>query len=557
MQVEVGSGSDVGMREKRVIFNAWSGMPRALSEMPEPVSGNRTAFPSRRGSMRLPEFSDSTYANGDVLTDEAFRSVLIVEDEATLRETCTSVLRSEGYDVVAVGRGDEARDLLARKRFDIVLLDLNMPQVSGMELLKICLTANPATLVVIMTGNPNVQSSIDALRAGAWDYLPKPFTATHLEILLGRARHALAAEQTEQAGEEKVRNEFGHSGELTLLGRSPMFLNAIRLAEKVARTDASVFLTGESGTGKEVFAQFIHSHSRRSEAPMVAVNCAALPETLLESEMFGHVKGSFTGAVRDKPGLLETADGGTFFLDELTEMSQPIQAKLLRVIQDGRVRRVGSESVDAHVDVRFIAATNRDPREAVDDNILRKDLYYRLSVVPIHVPPLRERREDVPVLAEHFLTVYWKKHRDKGSAIPVFGKEGMDSLKSRVWAGNVRELQNVVEHAVVLLDPGQIILPDDLPNAADLESDRNGSSSSGRWPGLSDKLEGEYHSVRGSVITEFELQYLSHLVERAGANMSRAAKMAGVDRTTLYRLMEKHGLQRDTVISPGDASSRK
>jgi DNA-binding NtrC family response regulator len=477
--------------------------------------------------------------------EKASSRVLIVEDESTLRDSCSSVLRQEGYDVMAVGRGDEARDLLQRTSFDIVLLDLNMPQVSGMELLQIGLKQSPDTLVVVMTGNPNVESSVEAIRLGAWDYLPKPFTATHLQILMGRAWHTISAGKRSATEGRRVRAEFGHSETVTLLGRSPALVSAIRLAEKVARTDASVFLTGESGCGKEVFANFIHHHSRRAGKQMVAVNCAALPETLLESEMFGHVKGSFTGAVRDKPGLLETADGGTFFLDELTEMSQSIQAKLLRVIQDGIVRRVGSETVDAKVNVRFVAATNRDPREAVDDGILRKDLYYRLSVVPIHIPPLRDRPEDIPVMAEHFMAVYWSRHREKGAAAPAFTAEAMDSLRARPWAGNVRELQNVIEHAVVLLEPGQPILPADLPQL-------EGAHTNGVTPlRLADHLDGEYHSVRERIIADFELQYLSSLIERAGANMSRAAKMAGVDRTTLYRLMEKHGLQRDTTIKVG------
>jgi DNA-binding NtrC family response regulator len=390
---------------------------------------------------------------------------------------------------------------------------------------------------------------VQALSAGAWDYLPKPFTATHLQILLGRASHALAANGQSKREDVQRQDRFGHSDSVTLLGRSPAFLNVIRLAEKVARTDASVFLTGESGSGKEVIAQFIHHHSRRSAQRMVAVNCAALPETLLESEMFGHVKGAFTGAVRDKPGLLETADGGTFFLDELTEMSQPIQAKLLRVIQDGMVRRVGSESVDATVNVRFVAATNRDPREAVADGVLRKDLYYRLSVVPIHVPPLRERTEDIPVLAEHFLATYWRKHRERGAPMPSFSEEALRALRGRPWVGNVRELQNVVEHAVVLLEPGQVVQPEDVPHLEDTHPAVG--ADGGLSFGLAGLLDGEYHTVRERVMGEFELQYLSSLIERAGANMSRAAKMAGVDRTTLYRLMDKHGLQRDTVIKAG------
>jgi DNA-binding NtrC family response regulator len=477
--------------------------------------------------------------------------ILIIEDEHTLRESCTSVLRHEGYDVTSVGRADTARELLERRSFDIVLMDLYIPQVSGLELLRACLQARPETLVVVMTGNPSVPSSLEALQTGAWDYLPKPFTASHLQILIGRACHSvLVARESGEAPQGDTSAESDHGDQIALLGRSPAFLRAIHLARKVARTDASVFITGESGTGKEMFAQFIHQNSRRSSRTLVAVNCAALPETLLESEMFGHVKGAFTGAIRDKPGLLETANGGTFFLDELTEMSQPIQAKLLRVIQDGVVRRVGSENVDAVVNVRFIAATNRNPKEATDDGVLRSDLFYRLSVVPIQLPSLRERVEDIPLLAEHFLSLYWKRHREHRAAVPRFSQAAIRALQAREWSGNVRELQNVIEHAVVLLDPGTEIQPEDIPTTDGNLQSAQVTTRAYEWGRQSGTQEESYHSGREKIIARFELDYLEWLIERAGANMSRAAKIAGVDRTTLYRLMEKHGLHRDTTIRP-------
>jgi DNA-binding NtrC family response regulator len=484
--------------------------------------------------------------------DRAFNStirILIIEDEHTLRESCQSVLSHEGYDVTTAGRSEDAREMLQRRNFDLVLMDLYMPKVTGLELLELALQANPDALVVVMTGNPSVESSIAALRAGAWDYLPKPFTASHLQILCGRAAHTVKVSRESQNAAAVQDKKNGQNEKIGLIGRSPALLRAVELARRVAATDASVFLSGESGSGKEMFAQFIHQNSRRNSRGWVAINCAALPETLLESEMFGHVKGAFTGAVRDKPGLLETAHGGTFFLDELTEMSQPIQAKLLRVIQDGVVRRVGSESVDAMVNVRFIAATNRDPREAMESGVLRKDLYYRLSVVPIRIPALRERVEDIPLLAEHFLATYWKRHRDRGSPVPYFSKAALRDLQQREWRGNVRELQNVIEHAVVLLDPGAEVQPGDIPEG----QAGTGTTSSAPWkeewrPDVTFRDDG-YHAERDRVLAQFELGYLSWLVERAGANMSKAAKMARVDRTTLYRLMERHRLHRDTVIT--------
>src|SRR6266478_6506523 len=463
---------------------------------------------------------------------------LVVDDEHSLRETCGSLLTGAGHDVTICGRGQEALDVLKRQPFDIALVDLYMSQVDGLTLLRAALATNPGTIVIMMTGNPSVESSIEALRQGAWDYLPKPFSAQHLQITMGRAAHTvLVARETRDQQEDPERSEAGEK--VALLGTSAPFRRVIELARRVAPTDASVFITGESGSGKELIAQFIHHHSRRSSRPLVAVNCAALPEPLLESEMFGHCKGAFTGAVRDKPGLLEAANGGTLLLDELVEMSKPIQAKLLRVIQDGVVRRVGSETTDAVVNVRFIASTNRNPEEAVAAGLLREDLYYRLRVVPIHVPPLRERPTDIRLLAEHFLAHYWARHRDTGAPLPKITDATVRALRARPWKGNVRELQNVIEHMVVLLEPGAEIRPEDIPSLGEqLTAEGPG------WTPRDVSTEEPYYAARDRLIAEFELRYLTKLVSRAGGNMSRAARAAAVDRTTLYRLMERHGLHR-------------
>jgi DNA-binding NtrC family response regulator len=325
-------------------------------------------------------------------------------------------------------------------------------------------------------------------------------------------------------------------------------VRCLELARKVAATDASVFITGETGAGKEMIAQYIQKRSRRRARPLVAVNCAALPEGLLESEMFGHVKGAFTGAVKDKAGLLETANGGTLFLDELTEMPKSIQAKLLRVIQDGVVRRVGSNSTSTVVNVRFIAASNRDADEAVKEGVLREDLYYRLRVVPIALPALRERLEDIPILAKHFLRVYWRQHRGGETRLPTLTTGAIEALQAYPWPGNVRELQNALEHAVVLLEPGQEIAAEDIPLS---DAPLGEEPPAGAVAGLDAEamIREGYHAARERVIAQFERTYLEELVRAAEGNMSRAARLAGVDRTTLYRLMERHGLQRESVVS--------
>jgi len=497
---------------------------------------------SRRGG-RSPEIIGLPQLTPEL---KASIRILIVDDDDTLRESCASVLKYDGYQVTACSRGEEARNLLKRNKFDIAIFDLYLPEISGLTLLRKCVDAYPDTMVIMITGNPSVESSLEALRSGAWDYLPKPFSGTHLQILLGRAAHAVIVARESHALQASFDRENGNSDLVTVLGSAPGFRRAMDMARRVASTDASVFITGESGSGKELIAQFIHRHSRRSSRPLIALNCAALPESLLESEMFGHVKGAFTGAVRDKPGLLETANGGTLLLDELAEMSKPIQAKLLRAVQDGVVRRVGSETTDAVVNVRFIASTNRNPEEAVAAGLLRHDLYYRLRVVPIHLPPLRERPGDVKLLAEHFLVHYWGRHRGATAALPTFSDAAIRALRARPWQGNVRELQNVIEHLVVLLDPGTEIHPDDIPAVGE------GGAAQGTSCTIPCEvtIDEPYYQARDRLVAEFELQYLTQLINRVRGNMSRAARVANVDRTSLYRLLERHGLHRRVPTPP-------
>jgi DNA-binding NtrC family response regulator len=481
--------------------------------------------------------------------------VLVVDDDRTLREGCATILRADGHQVTACGRGEDAIAAAARQTFDLALVDLYMTPVSGMDVLRAVTTASPETLVVVMTGNPTVASSLDALRAGAWDYLPKPFSASHLQVLVGRAAHAAPGARGPRdlkpaapgtgvggAGASDTDEVDGHA----LIGSSPGLRQAVAMARRVAGTDASVMIFGESGTGKEVIAQFIHRNSRRAGKKLVAVNCAALPGALLESEMFGHRKGAFTGADRDKAGLLEAADGGTLFLDELGEMPIALQAKLLRVLQDGVVRRVGSEKPDAVVNVRFVAATNRDPHDAMRTGLLREDLFYRLCVVPLRLPPLRQRPEDIGPLAEFFLKRFWERHRRAGTPAPVLSPEAVTFLRARPWRGNVRELQNLIEHVTVVAEAGRPVSPDDIP----VYDEPCDGSANGDATVPAALYTESFHAAKEQLVAHFEREYLNRLGARAAGNMSRAARLAGVDRTTLYRLMEKHQLRRDDAVPP-------
>jgi DNA-binding NtrC family response regulator len=506
--------------------------------MTSPTSQSAARAATSNGASTVPEIALTADFRASI-------QVLIVDDDRSLRDGCESLLRVDGYNVTTIGRGDEALELVKRRQFDIVLLDLYMTPVPGMEILRAAIEAKKDAIVIVMTGNPSVTSSLDALRAGAWDYLPKPFSASHVQVLVGRAAHAVCVGR-----ETRAMRKGGRAPEdaMDLIGSAPAFLRAVELARKVAATDASVMIYGESGTGKEVVAQLIHRFSRRASRKLVAINCAALPEPLLESEMFGHRKGSFTGADRDKPGLLEVANGGTLFLDELTEMSHPLQAKLLRVLQDGIVRRVGSEGPDAVVDARFISATNRDPSEAVASGVLREDLFYRLRVVQVTLPPLRERPEDIPPLANHFLSHYWDRHRGASSARPQLTTAALEFLRRQAWRGNVRELQNAIENMAVLADPGQEIDPEAVLAFCDF-----GAAGVPGFDGLSARLmDDPYHPAKDHIVAGFEREYLNRLLARSGGNMSRAARLAGIDRTTLYRLFEKHGLHRHDMSAASD-----
>ena len=488
---------------------------------------------------------DVEQTGGPVMLDAAARAgirIYVIDDEPSILESCESVLLGEGYSCEVERRAEDALRRVRAQEFDIVLIDQNMPNVHGLDILAEVRRRNPDALPIIMTGHATAESSVHAFQAGAWDYMAKPFTATQLLVLVGRAAHTLVRTRKVTTPMEKkgVLVERG----IPILGISKSMREAVAKALKVAPTNASVFITGESGTGKELFAQYIHRESRRARRAFVAVNCAALPGELLESEMFGHKRGAFTGAIRDKAGLLEVADQGTFFLDELADMPTALQAKLLRVLQDGVLRRVGSEKNEMVVDVRFLSATNRDPEAALEEGLLRHDLYYRLRVVPIHIPALRDRPEDIPVLIRHFIEHFFRRHQLPGDEAPRLARESLERLVGYDWPGNVRELQNVIENLVVLSDPDEEIQPDRLSilgGDSDFSRPISGRSS------IDSNMP--FHDAKHEIIDRFEREYLSQLVARTEGNMSEAARQAGIDRTTLYRLMDKHNLAREAFAS--------
>ena len=459
-------------------------------------------------------------------------TVLIVDDEELLVKSCGQILASEGYTVFTEGRGRNALEVVRRQRPDIVLTDLNLPDTDGLALLKDIKKLAPETLVVMITGFATVDSSVEAIRAGAYDYIPKPFTATQLRILIGRAAQQVKLVRDNASLRDQLKKHYSFEN---IIGTSDLIQKVFSVVSRVAPTDASVFISGESGTGKELIARALHANSRRSGRPFVAVNCAALPDHLLESELFGHEKGSFTGAEQQKRGLLEAASGGTFFMDEISEMSMELQAKLLRVIQERKIRRVGGEG-EIPIDVRWVSATNRDPEQAVREGALRQDLLYRLNVVPVKLPPLRHRREDIPALAQHFLRRYAQDY-DRDNL--RFSADAMRVLCDYEWPGNVRELQNMVERIVSLCAPGQEIFAEDLPEELSVRGVVNGRA--GAAPAYSAELP--FHDAKNDAITVFEKEYLSDLLRRHNGNISQAARTAGIDRKTIHRMLAKYEIE--------------
>ncbi|HYT75708.1 MAG TPA: sigma-54 dependent transcriptional regulator [Vicinamibacterales bacterium] len=382
-------------------------------------------------------------------------SILLVDDEAKIRNALAQALREEGHEVVAIGSPREAQRLLARAAFDVLIVDNLMPELTGLDLIRelVSTTADgDRPQILLMTAHATIESAIEAMKLGALDYLQKPFEIDELLVVVNRAvEHQRLRTQHGYLLSERD-EEFNQYG---IVGRSKPIQDVIRTAQMVAKSKSTVLITGETGTGKEMVARAIHFHSAQREMPLVKVNCAAIPENLLESELFGHVRGAFTGALSNKKGKFALADGGSIFLDEIGTLTTALQAKLLRVLQEREFEALGSER-SQKVDVRVVAATNRDLDQMVSDGRFQEDLYYRLNVIPVHIPPLRERREDIPLLVEHFI----RKHAQRaGKRIEGMEPGVLQALQAADWPGNVRELENTVERAVVL-SPGAVIGPD-------------------------------------------------------------------------------------------------
>jgi DNA-binding NtrC family response regulator len=443
--------------------------------------------------------------------------LLVVDDDEDLRENLERRFQRQGMQVTAAASAEDAMNLAANARWDVALLDLHLPGMTGVELLEKLKVEQPALEVLLLTAHGSIETAIQAMKKGAYDYLTKPFHVSELEIHVEKAAEkARMAQREQQWVEHHLRYE---SPRYRLIGSGAAMKRVREMIERVAPTDATVLVRGASGTGKELVARAIHMNSARRDRPLVTINCAALQETLLESELFGHEKGAFTGATGAKPGLVEVAEGGTLFIDEVAEMAPGLQAKLLRVLEDGHFRRVGGTQ-EGRADVRVVAATNKPLESELKTGKFREDLFYRLNVVTVDLPLLKDRREDVPALVQHFLTT----RPVRGGKFQV-EPEAMDALVHYNWPGNVRELANVLERAQILAEGNTLTVADLPDNVVDAE------------PVAGDASGGDPGHLR-----EVERKHVQEVLQREKGNKVRAARALGISRRALYRLIDKFGL---------------
>ena len=453
------------------------------------------------------------------------KRVMVDDDDSAVLQSCENILTDEGYEVETAVNGSAGLELLKRGCFDLALVDLKMPGMNGLEMLEAARRLQPELVVIIFTGYATIETAVEAIKLGAFNYVTKPFTSAELVATVEKGlMRADLVHQSVRLREQKA----GKSACESMIWRSPVMEATLNMLRKVAASDANILITGESGTGKELAARCIHSCSRRAKEPFVAVDCAAIPDHLLESELFGYEKGAFTGADHRKRGLLELADGGTLVLDEIGEMSLNLQARLLRVLQERSFRHLGGEKL-LSVNIRLISSTNRDLEADVHQERFRSDLLFRLNVVNVKMPPLRERQGDVPLLCSHFLLVH---ARNLGRAAISLSPEASEVLEHYPWPGNVRELENIIERAVVLNEDGLIGVAD-LPDfiVEGVESNEHAAGGTA------------YKSVRSAWIDSQGKQYFSELLARHKGNISSAAREAQISRKSFYQMMKKFDLE--------------
>ena len=449
---------------------------------------------------------------------EVMGKVLVVDDQRNMRTTLAMMLRGNGFDVDEAANGEQGKELGAAGAYDVVITDLRMGDIDGIDVLRFIKAAQPMTEVIVMTAYGTIESAVEAMRLGAYDYIQKPFAVEELMVRVAKAVESRKLHGQVQLFAQEFKEKYHFE---KIIGRSHSIRDVMSRVVKIAPTDAIVLITGESGTGKELVARAVHANSKRSERPFVTVICAAITETLLESELFGHARGAFTGAVSARKGLFEEADGGTFFFDEIAETTLSFQAKLLRAIQEGEIRRIG-ENRPISIDIRVIAATNVDLGLAVEERRFRQDLFYRLNVARFHLPPLRDRREDVPLLADFFL----EKYNRKMAVRTVFGEGVIDLMTTYDYPGNVRELENMVEQAVALSSGGVITNDDVLPQA----------------PKRAPRAMGK---TLADIVDDAEREAVESALRSSDGNRERAAETLNISPTTLWRKMTRLSITYD------------